>query len=257
MADDTDKPASGTPAESKAAEALPVVESPSISPAEPPKEPLVAENPAPIAAEPAKPAASILARPRIAMAAAASVVLAAALGGVFGGLAIGAMPKDHTAVHEREAMQRSLAQLTKDIDGLKTELAAADKNARAQTARVAELGATLKEKLARDQNIVTGSIAAPASAPVPPAAAATAASGDPGILQSQPRRHRGRLDRARRAARLRLRAERPRRVPRCAGRPAAWAWHRRGRPPRRVRLGGGHPARPHRRGTRALVIATP
>ena len=88
----------------------------------------------------------------------------AALGGVFGGLAIGAVPKDETAAHEREAMQRSLAQLTKEISGLKAELAAVDKNARGQTARVTELGATLKEKLARDQTMVTGSIAAPASA---------------------------------------------------------------------------------------------
>jgi len=164
MADDREKPTSETPAESKTSERLPIVESPSISPAETVKERLAATEPQPPVSEPKKPALTLSASPRLAMVAAASIVLAAALGGVFGGLAIGAVPKDETAAHEREAMQRSLAQLTKEISGLKAELAAVDKNARGQTARVTELGATLKEKLARDQTMVTGSIAAPASA---------------------------------------------------------------------------------------------
>jgi hypothetical protein len=172
MADENAKP-DDTPAESKASETLPVVDSPSISPAEAVKEPLVADKPEPLVAEkrepiasdPPKAAPAFSINSRFAMAAAAaSVVLAAALGGVFGGLAMGAVPRNDTAVHEREAMQRSLAQLTKEIAGLKAELAATDKTARAQTARVAELGTALKEKLARDQAIVTGSIAAPASA---------------------------------------------------------------------------------------------
>lgn len=187
MADESEKPTRETPAESKASEALPIVESPSISPAELVKQPLAAERSPPVASEPAGPIASepsktaltFPASPRVAMVAAASIVLAAALGGVFGGLAIGAMPKDHTPVHEREAMQRSLAQLTKDISGLKAELAAADKSARAQTARVAELGNVLKEKLARDQTIVTGSIAAPASAPITAPAPQSAAAAPP------------------------------------------------------------------------------
>ena len=54
--------------------------------------------------------------------------------------------------------------MTKDIAGLKAELAAAEKTGKAQTARVAELDAKLRERLARDQSIVTGSIAAPATA---------------------------------------------------------------------------------------------
>ena len=165
MADDREKPTSETPAESKTSETLPIVESPSISPAETVKEPLATTEPQPPVSEPQKPALMLSASPRLAMVAAASIVLAAALGGVFGGLAIGAVPKDETAAHEREAMQRSLAQLTKEISGLKAELAAVDKNARGPTARVTELSATLKEKLARDQTMVTGSIAAPTSAP--------------------------------------------------------------------------------------------
>ena len=173
MADDREKPTRETPAESKTSETLPIVESPSISPAETVKEPLATTEPQPPVSEPQKPALMLSASPRLAMVAAASIVLAAALGGVFGGLAIGAVPKDETAAHEREAMQRSLAQLTKEISGLKAELAAVDKNARGQTARVTELGAALKEKLARDQTMVTGSIAAPAGAPavVTPSAA--------------------------------------------------------------------------------------
>ena len=173
MADDREKPTSETPAESKTSETLPIVESPSISPAETVKEPLATKEPQPPVSEPQTSALTLSASPRLAMVAAASIVLAAALGGVFGGLAIGAVPKDETAAHEREAMQRSLAQLTKEISGLKAELAAVDKNARGPTARVTELSATLKEKLARDQTMVTGSIAAPAGAPavVTPSAA--------------------------------------------------------------------------------------
>jgi hypothetical protein len=175
MADENAKPTGETPAESKASSSLPIVESPSISPAEPEKEPLAAERPEPTASESPKAALTIPASPRFAMAAAACVVLAAALGGMFGGLAIGAVPKADTALHEREAMQRSLAQLSKEIAGLKADLAASDKNSRAQTARVAELGASLKEKLARDQSMVTGSIAAPASTAAAPTPAPTAA----------------------------------------------------------------------------------
>ena len=173
MADDREKPTRETPAESKTSETLPIVESPSISPAQTVKEPLATKEPQPPVSKPQKPTLTLSASPRLAMVAAASIVLAAALGGVFGGLAIGAVPKDETAAHEREAMQRSLAQLTKEISGLKAELAAVDKNARGQTARVTELGAALKEKLARDQTMVTGSIAAPAGAPavVTPSAA--------------------------------------------------------------------------------------
>ncbi len=182
MADENDKLTNETQSGAKSPEALPVVESPSISPVETAKEQLAAEKTDPVALDAAKPALIIPANPRVAMAAAASIVLAAALGGAFGGLALGAISKDRTAVHEREAMQRSLAQLTKQVASLKTELAAADKTARAQTARVAELGAAVKEKLARDQTIVTGSIAAPASAPAAtpaPAPAATPAQAAP------------------------------------------------------------------------------
>src|SRR3974390_1277635 len=156
MADDREKPTRETPAESKTSETLPIVESPSISPAETVKEPLATTEPQPPVSEPKKPALTLSASPRLAMVAAASVVLAAALGGVFGGLAIGAVPKDETVAQEREAMQRSLAQLTKEISGLKAELAAVDKNARGQTARVTELGPALKEKLPRDQTLATG-----------------------------------------------------------------------------------------------------
>ena len=182
MADDSEKPAGETQPESKTPNTLPIIEAPSISPAEPMKEPLAAATPEPTPSELPKPSLTLPTSPRVAMAAAASIVLAAALGGVFGGLAIGAAPKDDTAVHERQAMQRSLAQLTKEISGLKNELAATDKSARAQTARVAELGNALKDKLTRDQTVVTGSITAPASAPTatftpaaPPAAPAQAA----------------------------------------------------------------------------------
>jgi hypothetical protein len=157
---------------------LPIVDAPSISPAETvqdasPPEPAVAA-----AAEQVKTTAPRFIITPKSMVLAASVVLAAALGGVIGAVATGAMPNDASAERERQAMQQSLAHLTKDIAALKAELAAADKTAKAQTARVAELDAKLRERLARDQAAVTGSIAKPATAPVSsaPAAAPTPAS---------------------------------------------------------------------------------
>ena len=178
MAEETEKPTSETPASAPAA--LPTVEAPSISPAEPAQPaPALEALAAPSTAELVKSSPFAAITPKT-MVLAASIVLAAALGGVFGALATGVTPKDATAEHERQAMQQSLARLTKDIAALKTELAAADKTAKAQTARVTDLDTKLREHLVRDQAAITGSIAAPASAPpitapaaVPPATTAS------------------------------------------------------------------------------------
>jgi hypothetical protein len=171
MAEDSEKPTSETPQSAPAA--LPIVDAPSISPAETVQDASPAKPAGPIAAEPPKTTAGRFITPKSILLA-ASIVLAAALGGLFGAVATGAMPKDASAERERQAMQQSIAHLTKDISALKAELAAADKTAKAQTARVAELDAKLRERLARDQATVTGSIAKPATAPVSSAPAAAA-----------------------------------------------------------------------------------
>jgi hypothetical protein len=176
MADESDKPASETPQSAPAA--LPIVDAPSISPAEAAQPASVIEPPTPITADPPKTTAVSFITPKLMMLA-ASVVLSAGLGGLFGAVATGAMPKDTSVGHERQAMQQSLARLTNDIAALKAELAAAEKTGKAQTARVAELDAKLRERLARNQATVTGSIAMPATVPALSVPAAVPAAPTP------------------------------------------------------------------------------
>lgn len=198
--------------------ALPVVESPSISPAEPePKSEPVAS--APIAVEPValapavesvadikppEPAADIktpepvvdaneikpaparfVLRPRHKRYAllAASVTLAAAFGTVFGALVTGGStppPRpDIAGLEERKAMQQSISQLTKEITTLKSNMVAANKAAQTQIAKISD-------KLNREAAEITGSISAPqtvtpqAATPIPtPRPAQRAAAVEP------------------------------------------------------------------------------
>ena len=99
---------------------------------------------------------------------AASFVAVAAASGVLGAFAMNLTPRDTSAEQERRAMQQSLTRLTQDLASLKSDLAASEKTTRAQTARIADLDASLKAKLARDQASVTGSITAPATAAAKP-----------------------------------------------------------------------------------------
>ncbi len=156
--------------------ALPSVESPSISPAEAPAE-TEAKKEAPAVLPPKPEPVSVFAQHRSGFGLlAASFVAVAAATGVLGAFAMSLAPRDAGAAQERHAMQQSLAKLTQDIASLKSDLAVSEKTARAQTARIADLDASLKAKLARDQTAVTGSIAAPATtaakpdetAPLPP-----------------------------------------------------------------------------------------
>lgn len=175
MADDTGKP--------KTESVLPSVEAPSISPADTadtaPVESTEPVAPTAEAAETAK-----LPRRTAWAALAASVLLAGVLGGVFGALATGVRPKDVAADHERLAMQQSLTRLTKEVATLKSQLAAADKTSKAQTARVAELDRSLRERLTRDEGIVTGSIALPATAPAAVSAPTPLPPPRPAVLQA-------------------------------------------------------------------------
>ena len=170
MAEDAREPTSDKPVE-RAAEtpaALPSVESPSISPAEAPAE-TEAKVEAPAVLPPAVKPVSIFPQSRSGFGLlAASFVAVAAVSGVAGALAMNLAARDTGAAQERQTMQQSLTKLTQDVANLKSDIAASEKTARAQTARIADLDASLKTKLARDQASVTGSIAAPATAVAKP-----------------------------------------------------------------------------------------
>lgn len=187
MAEDIEK-ASGEPAAKpdntpKAVDAkseLPMVESPSISPAEPEPvvEPLLEakletklepkleipppletaipfESDSPIAPTPASPTRlRLAARHRRTALLAASVVIAAALGAVLGAVASGgfatptAAPVDVASLEERKAMQQSIAHLSKEIITLKSSVEAANKTAHTQIAKMSDkISDKLNEKI--------------------------------------------------------------------------------------------------------------
>ena len=176
-----------TPAKSGKSE-LPIIESPSISPAietpedladvaVPPIE-LKTESkiePTPEPAASATPAAPLFVlRPRHRRYAllAATVTFAAAIGVIVGALATGvssAPPKpDTAALAESKAMQQSLARLGKEVTTLKANLEAANKAAHNQMAKISE-------KLEQASADITGSISAPQTVVAAPSPSAVAA----------------------------------------------------------------------------------
>jgi hypothetical protein len=181
--DDTQKATSEQPEPTAAkAEALPSVESPSISPAKA-DEPAAPEPaaPEPIATgeSPIAPANNIiplrlaLRRRRMALLA-ASVTVAAALGAVIGAVAANSLAGTHeqtAGLQERQVMQQTIARLGTELSTLKASLDAASKSAHAQTAQLTKLSEALNEKLAATAKAhqalaqasaeVTGSISAP------------------------------------------------------------------------------------------------
>lgn len=189
--DDTQKatneqPAGDTPAVKAAT--LPVVESPSISPAkadEPVLEETIIESPIAPAA-PVRPLRLMLRRRRMALLA-ASVTVAAVLGAVVGAVATVSLAGTHeqtAGLQQQKAMQQTIARLGHELSTLKTSLDAASKSAHAQTAQLLKLSDARHEKLAVNAKVnakanealaragaeVTGSIAAPQTlAPQPQA----------------------------------------------------------------------------------------
>ena len=127
---------------------LPKVESPPLSPAgevEPTPEPsteliLAPEPDEKISAKPSPWRLRLKARHKRQAAMAAAVVFAAAIGAIIGARATApsAPPPDTAALHEREAMRQSIAQLDKEIATLKTDLDAGTKSARSQIAKITE-----------------------------------------------------------------------------------------------------------------------
>lgn len=192
--------ASETPSIAAAKSELPIVESPSISPAdlvktgdadlEPASAPipeLAADAPETAGEKVSTPndRALYLNLPRIALRPrhkryallAASVAIAAALGGVIGALATGnsTLPVNVAALEENKAMQQSVARLAKEVTTLKANLEEANKSTRAQVAKidtkVDSKIARIDERLKKEAEEVTGSISAPqtiaAAVPVP------------------------------------------------------------------------------------------
>jgi hypothetical protein len=166
---------------------LPVVESPSISPAEivgetssagsastGPSETGTAgaelKGPAAMPEIAAPKRSRFILRPRQKRYAvlAASVVVAAAFGAVAGAAAIGGFSKppaiDSAAVEENKAMQQSVARLSKEITTLKASLEAANKSASSQIAKISE-------RLSRESAAVTGSVPSQSAQPAPQSAA--------------------------------------------------------------------------------------
>lgn len=151
--------------------ALPMVESPPLSPAggepsvtpEPKIEPI--SSPADDgAALPLPAAARLRVRPRHKRQAilAASVTIAACIGAIIGALAMSgssALP-NRAALHEREAMQQSIGKLDKEIVALKAELEAGTKSARSQIAKISE-------RLSRAPETTGSIVTTPAAIPTP------------------------------------------------------------------------------------------
>jgi hypothetical protein len=184
-----------TPAAAPIKGELPVVESPSISPAvetpaiaadtpAPAVEPIKAEAPViePVAvaapavesiadaAPVAKPLFVLRPRHRRYALLAASVTFAAALGAIIGAAASGGFSApakpDVAAVEENKAMQQSIARLGKEIITLRAGLEQANQTAHSQIAKISE-------RLKQASTEITGSISAPqatapAAAPLPP-----------------------------------------------------------------------------------------
>jgi len=111
---------------------------------------------------------------------AASVVIAASVGVLAGATLTGGFSKpasvDVIGLEERKTAQQSIARLSKDVASLKASLEAANKTAHSQFAKISE-------RLARDSAETTGAITppqtvpptSPAAAPLPPARPASAA----------------------------------------------------------------------------------
>ena len=146
--------AASPPAAAETKSELPTVDSPSISPGSetpaPAIEPVAIAEPASapdIKVDDAAPAASRFAfklndRTKRHALLAASVALAVAFGAGIGALATSGTappsPKASAALHEREAMQKSIARLSKEVTTLKANLAAANKVAHSQVAKITD-----------------------------------------------------------------------------------------------------------------------
>jgi hypothetical protein len=177
---------------------LPLVDSPSLSPAtsDVASEPVVSktdidnkEEPSDITQAVPTPARwqQLRLRPRHRRYAmlAASVAIAAAAGVLAGATMTGGFSKpasvDVAGLEESKAAQQSIARLSKDVASLKASFEAANKSAHSQFAKISE-------RLARDSAEITGAIKPPQTVPPTSAATAPLPPARPGPAAEVPRR---------------------------------------------------------------------
>jgi len=173
MAENNEQTGAGAPAGKGGLKRdLPETDSPPLSPAgestDPADAPEPAIEPTDIVVWQPQRAARFRIRPRHRRAAmlAASVAIAAAIGVVAGVAVSGgfAARKPAVSLAERQALQRKIAKLGKEVAGLKVRIAAADKPAQSTVAKISE---KITERL-RNAPEITGSIPAPPAAiPMP------------------------------------------------------------------------------------------
>ena len=115
---------------------------------------------------------------------AASVAIAAAVGVLTGAAITGGFsktaPVDVAGLEESKAAQQSITRLSKDVANLRANLEAANKSAHSQFAKISE-------RLARDNAEITGTIAPPQTLP-PTSAAAPLPPARPASIAEVPRR---------------------------------------------------------------------
>lgn len=116
---------------------------------------------------------------------AASVAIAAAAGVLAGATMTGGFSKppsvDVAGLEESKAAQQSIARLSKDVASLKASFEAANKSAHSQFAKISE-------RLARDSAEITGAIKPPQTVPPTSAATAPLPPARPGPAAEVPRR---------------------------------------------------------------------
>jgi hypothetical protein len=116
---------------------------------------------------------------------AASVAIAAAVGVLTGATVTGGFSKpasvDVAGLEESKAAQQSIARLSKDVASLKASFEAANKSAHGQFAKISE-------RLTRDSAAVTGAITPPQTVPPTSAATAPLPPARPGPAAEVPRR---------------------------------------------------------------------
>ena len=125
---------------------------------------------------------------------AATLVIAAGLGAIAGVLSTHVLPsatpkQDVASLEERQAMQKSIVLLAKEVTALKSNVDKAEKSMQTQVVKISARVDAAKREAAREDKhdtIVTGSIAAPASTASKTVAAATAATITAPLPQPRP-----------------------------------------------------------------------
>jgi hypothetical protein len=121
---------------------------------------------------------------------AATLLVAAGLGAVAGVLSMHVLPSKAptqlVALDDRQAMQKSIVLLAKEVSALKSNIDKAEKSMQSQVGKIGARVDAAKREATRDDTIVTGSIATPATTASKTIAAATAATITAPLPQPRP-----------------------------------------------------------------------